>query len=178
VYCPDCGQQNPYESRSCVGCGSPIQQRVGDAPQNALVTWAKWGLVIVGSAVLVVLLLRLAVPSLFDFRSSDSKHISAEGGGREQGPSARASERYNVQKPSIEEAWTVGVRPQLEPSTTATNTWTGLPRKSDGTAIRIDGVDWDLTGHLRLGGPSTTFDFYCWDATGKVVRHYESHPCP
>ena len=74
----------------------------------------------------------------------------------------------------------VGVQPHLGASKTAINTWTGFPKKSDGTAIRIDGEVADLTGYMRPRGPSgdETFYFYCWDAEGRAFQHMISHPCP
>ena len=52
----------------------------------------------------------------------------------------------------------------------AVHAWTGLPVKSDGSAIQVGGVDADLTDYMRLSGAGdneTTYA-YCWDANGKV----------
>ena len=62
---------------------------------------------------------------------------------------------------------------------TAKNVWTGFPKKSDGTAITIDGAASDLTDYIRLGGAAgveTTY-FYCWDSSGLVTQFADAVPC-
>ena len=99
----------------------------------------------------------IAVPLLFPF--DNPPHTSG----------AQKAELSNVQTALdtlIGEAVISGVQPHNAATDTAKNTWTGFPKKSDGTPIKIDRANADLGDYLRLGG------------TGLVTQKNTAVACP
>ena len=62
-----------------------------------------------------------------------------------------------------------------ENTTTAINTWTGLPTKSS-APIKADGFNTDLSDYMRMENDQTTY--YYWNFAAKVSVYSTAQACP
>ncbi|MDA1347996.1 MAG: hypothetical protein O3A47_03900 [Chloroflexi bacterium] len=61
-------------------------------------------------------------------------------------------------------------------STTAVNTWAGLPKKN-AVVIIVKGVATDLSEYMRMTNDTTTY-YYCWNTAAVASVHTSAVACP
>ena len=89
---------------------------------------------------------------------------------------AQTKELANVQTPIKSLMADAAVVTVDANTTTAVNTWTGLPKKGS-APITVSGVPTDLSAYMRMTNDKTKY-FYCWNSAAQLSVHATADACP